>query len=152
MKLNAALRLLATTVYRYACFNRPPGIGAVPKGWTNYEPHVPDVPSARHGVISYDRELTEEEVKQYELVPLGAEGHELVLPKVPEAVVRKAKEALETLRYIETEVKSGSYAKEDVQDSIDEGLETLKIFEKYMAGKHLNYNQAIEELGGMPKL
>jgi|SRR5882672_1994213 len=152
MKLNAAARLLATTTYRYACFNRPPGIGAVPKGYTNYEPHVPDVPSARHGVISYDRELTEEEVKQYELVPLGATGHELVLPKIPEAVIRKAKEALETLRYIETELKSGSLEKEDVQDYIEEALATLKIFEKYMAGKHLNYTQAIEELGGTPKI
>lgn len=152
MKINAAYRLKATSIFKYACFNRPPGIGAVPKDYVNYEPHVPDVPSARHGVISYDRELTDSEVRQYELVPLGKEGHELVVPKIPVAVLNKAKEALETLNYIDAELKSGSLEKEEVQDSIDDALKTLATFKSYLTSKHLDYSRAIEELGGAPKI
>ena len=150
--LLATLKITANKVYRYACFNRPPAIGAVPKGHIDWEQHVPDVPSARHGVISYDRRLTDQEVKQYELVPLGEKGHELVLPKIPPAVLTKAKDAMETLRYIETELKSGGMEREDVQEAIDEAMATLDIFKKYCATKHINYAAAIQELGGMPRV
>lgn len=53
--------------YQYGMTYRPPGPGAVPKGQYT----VGDHPAFRHGVIQYDRPLTDEEIKQYELTPIG---------------------------------------------------------------------------------
>lgn len=56
--------------FRYGMTYRPPSIGAVPKDFIQVEPH----PSFRHGVLTYTRELTADEVRSYELtrfVPLS---------------------------------------------------------------------------------
>lgn len=57
--------------YQYALQNRPAGIGAVPEGQVGLLPR-PDNGSAyyeyaRHGIITYNRQLTDEEVRQCEL-------------------------------------------------------------------------------------
>ncbi|MGI5774531.1 head protein [Escherichia coli] len=63
--------------YHYALQSRPAGVGAVPDG----NKAVLDRPDqadqyyeyARHGIITYDRKLTDEEVSQYELLYLPDE-------------------------------------------------------------------------------
>lgn len=58
------------TVYRYATLFREPGPGAVPKDGLLFCGYTRDkTPSGRlsWGFADYDRKLTEEEVKQYEL-------------------------------------------------------------------------------------
>lgn len=67
--------------YRYACLHRPPLFGSAPKGWSYAEfpwdaRSVPPGYSRskyRHGVIEYDRKLTEDEVRTYELKLLESE-------------------------------------------------------------------------------
>lgn len=62
-------------LYRYLCPQRPPGPGAVPRdGLQNvefFDSHVEDAGGhPRHiwGAVEYDRELTDEEVCDYELI------------------------------------------------------------------------------------
>lgn len=59
----------ASTEYRYALVYRPAGPGAVPKdGFLRVDPAEPAIASiARHGVAVYSRELTEQELKSFEL-------------------------------------------------------------------------------------
>lgn len=55
--------------WKYACVNRPPMFGAVPGGAIRHDPPDPEIPMARHGFVVYDRELTDEECRSYELYP-----------------------------------------------------------------------------------
>jgi len=55
-----------TEAFEYGLRFRPPGPGAVPKGFTKIGTH----PRFRHGTVSYDRELTSKEVYDFELEPL----------------------------------------------------------------------------------
>ena len=66
--------------YRYAPLYRPPGFATVPGGWSLVErgplhpvPLRPDLPMGKRsfGVIDYVRKLTDEEVADYQLDPLG---------------------------------------------------------------------------------
>lgn len=62
------------TEYRYALVNRPPMIGAVPRGFIRHDPR-PDAGQdhydrARHGVIVYNRPLSTSEMRSFELEPL----------------------------------------------------------------------------------
>ncbi|MBB7679793.1 head protein [Escherichia coli] len=60
--------------YRYALQSRPAGVGAVPEGnkavLDRPDQADPYYEYARHGIITYDRKLTDEEVSQYELLYL----------------------------------------------------------------------------------
>lgn len=64
----------ASKEYRYAMVNRPAGLGTCPKDFVGIE----DRPAkgkdhydyARNGVVVYNRELTDQETKQYELAPM----------------------------------------------------------------------------------
>ena len=51
---------------KYGLHYRPAGIGSVPKG--NYT--VSDHPAFRYGVIEYAEPLTDEQVREYQLVPI----------------------------------------------------------------------------------
>lgn len=66
----------ASTEYRYALVNRPAGPGAIPKdGFLRVDPATPDIAStARHGVAVYSRELTEQELKSFEIRRLHTES------------------------------------------------------------------------------
>jgi hypothetical protein len=55
--------------YRYGALNRPPGYASVPKGYIRVDAAIPGEPRTRHGVVVYDRPLTDEEVRAYELYP-----------------------------------------------------------------------------------
>lgn len=60
--------------YKYGCSNRPP-MFASPDGAIKYEPKEGykggrQDSYTRHGVIYYDRELTDKEIDNYELYPL----------------------------------------------------------------------------------
>ena len=66
--------------YLYAPLYRPPGYATVPDGWEvvergrSYElPLRTDLPMGYHqfGVISYGRKLTDEEVADFQLHPMG---------------------------------------------------------------------------------
>lgn len=137
------------TLHRYALPMRPPSIGAVPKGFVS---HAQDesVPSARHGVLAYDRELTIQEVKEYELVALGVDGAELHLPKLSAAVRRMVTEALDNMRYMADEVRAGNSTLADYQDDIAEAKDKLKIFATYASEKGIDKDKVLAELGGVP--
>ena len=58
------------TVYCYACLMRPPGPGAVPRrGLLETKDEHFTAPSGHFagGWVEYDRELTDEEIAEYEL-------------------------------------------------------------------------------------
>lgn len=57
----------APRLYRYGAQNRPIGFATVPKGHVRIEPPVARQPLTRHGVVVYDRPLTDDEVRGYEL-------------------------------------------------------------------------------------
>lgn len=60
--------------FRYALVNRPADLGAIPKVPYTVEPRPaagqPHHDMARHGILVTERELTEKEVKDFELAPL----------------------------------------------------------------------------------
>jgi hypothetical protein len=66
--------------FRYALVNRPADLGTVPKVQYTVEPRpAPGQPHhamARHGILATERELTEAELKAYELAPL-VDGEDL---------------------------------------------------------------------------
>jgi hypothetical protein len=55
----------ASRMWQYGASLRPIAYANVPAGWVHKEPH----PSFRHGVVTYDRALTPNEIASYELVP-----------------------------------------------------------------------------------
>ena len=60
------------TGHTYGMTLRPPAIGAIPKGMYTHADH----PAFRHGAITYDRPLTDDEVYSYELTPIvGIDEH-----------------------------------------------------------------------------
>lgn len=77
--------------YQYALVNRPAGIGAVPEGQTALLPRpdegTPYHDYARHGVITYNRQLTDEEIRQFELKYLPSESE---YPDIAREFVEKA--------------------------------------------------------------
>lgn len=60
--------------FRYALRNRPAGIGAVPPGQAGLLPRPPESDPyyeyARHGIITYDTALNDEQISQFELLYL----------------------------------------------------------------------------------
>lgn len=54
----------------YGMDNRPPAMGAIPKGRYDHKPH----PDFRHGQISFSRPLTEQEQYDYELTPIRGDA------------------------------------------------------------------------------
>ena len=142
MKLEAKQRLLATQEFRYGLVYRPPGIGAVPTGYTSYDLDNQGIEGVRHGVLTYNKQLPDSLVKQFELLPLsGKDGKPLEAPKFPKAVLQKAKEAIESLNYLKNE---------DPKEYVDEIADfnaTLDIFRKYAKSKHLDAERALLELG-----
>jgi hypothetical protein len=65
----------AAPAYRYGAPNRPPNFATVPKGYVRIEPPPKNPngqgvePAARHGVLVYERPLTPDEIRSYQLVP-----------------------------------------------------------------------------------
>lgn len=58
--------------YQYGLRYRPAGLSTVPTGFHSENSH----PSFRHGVISYNRPLTDDELKSFELTPIvGIQEH-----------------------------------------------------------------------------
>jgi GNAT superfamily N-acetyltransferase len=67
---NPRRRNPAMHEYRYGARNRPPGYATVPKGFIRVDPPpFPQEARVRHGIVVYDRRLTDEEVRGYELHP-----------------------------------------------------------------------------------
>lgn len=63
---------MSATLHCYGLRYRPLDIGTAPKGHVRLDPAwTPDYGAAlsRHGVVVFDRKLTPEEVRQFELVP-----------------------------------------------------------------------------------
>jgi len=65
-------------LYRYYSLLRPIGIGTYPKGGVqrihnfDFRQHVPAIGREAWGYIEYVRELSEKEIKDYELAYCGA--------------------------------------------------------------------------------
>lgn len=132
-----------THEFRYGLVNRPPGIGAVPKGYTHYEPSNEGIDGVRHGILTYDHQLSDAEVKSYELLPLnGKDGKPLEHVKFPRAVLEQAREAIATYQYIQ---ENGDHA--DYTEELAEVEKTLSIFRQYASRKGLHADRALEELG-----
>lgn len=61
-------------VYRYYTLCRPPMLGGIPKGaiavcaWGS-RPFVPEINRSAWGTVDYSRQLTPEEIRDYELMP-----------------------------------------------------------------------------------
>jgi hypothetical protein len=66
-------------VYEYGMIHRPPSIGTHPKDATAIGKHE----AFRHGTVSYNRPLTEKEIKDFELRPIRTEDD---LPAVAQAI------------------------------------------------------------------
>lgn len=135
---------LATPKHRYGLQYRPPGLGAVPKGWTDYSKDNENLDGVRHGILTYDRELSLSEVNSYELLPLDSkDGKPLELPKFPEAVVKKVADALRTLKTIEDEGTA-----DELEDEVADANKILDIFRNYARSKKLDADKALTELRG----
>lgn len=67
--VESAAQVSTAREYRYGALNRPPGYATVPKGYIRVDAAIPGEPRTRHGVVVYDRPLTDEEVRAYELYP-----------------------------------------------------------------------------------
>lgn len=140
------LRASSSKEFRYGLINRPPSVGAVPKGFVSHDESNQGIDGVRHGVITYDRALSDSEIKQYELLPLcGKDGKPLEVPKFPAAVIRKAEEAISTLNYVKDEKLDAE--DDDIKGEIKKAQDVLKIFRSYAKSKHLDADAALEELG-----
>jgi hypothetical protein len=151
MAIQPLHKILANKQFRYGLVNRPPGLGAVPKGEYTYDKDCEGIDRVRHGIVTYTRELTDQEVKSFELLPLsGDDGKPLEVPRFPQAVIRKVQEALETLNYIQED----GLSEEDptVEDEVNGCKKTFEIFRKYAQSKHLDADKALKELGYKGKL
>lgn len=143
----ARLRTLATKTFRYGLINRPPSIGTLPKGEYTYSEDNEGIDRVRHGIVTYTKELTDQEVKTFELLPLsGDDGKPLECPKFPAAVLAKAKEAVDTLNYL-IEENMDPADEEGIKEVFDEAHKVLDIFHKYAQSKHLDSAKALKELG-----
>ena len=62
--------------WQYGLMNRPPGGGAVPRGFI-IGSHRPNSPKFRHGTLEYPFALTDHDRDAYELtfIPAGDESH-----------------------------------------------------------------------------
>ena len=140
------LRASSGKEYKYGLVNRPPSLGTVPKGFTDHDASNQGIDGVRHGIVTYDRALSDSEVKQYELLPLsGKDGKPLEVPRFPAAVIRKAVEAIATLDYIKDEKLD--VEEEGIKEESEKALDTLKIFRSYAKSKHLDADKALDELG-----
>ncbi len=151
MSIKPLHLVVSNKQFRYGLINRPPGLGAVPKGEYTYDKDGEGIDRVRHGIVTYTRELTAQEVKSFELLPLsGDDGKPLEVPRFPQAVIRKVKDALETLKYLEED----GLSEDDptVAEEIAECKKTFDIFRKYAQSKHLDANKALKELGYKGKL
>lgn len=79
--------------WRYGLYFRPVGIGAVPNGFSRVdEAKGPEASHARHGIIVYNRPLSDAEIKGYELIPfLNKEGFTDLVGKVSEKLSKYAR-------------------------------------------------------------
>lgn len=134
--------------FLYGLRMRPASIGAVPPGF-----HLVDVDKSnvnmRHGAVSYEVELTDEEVKRYELVPLtNASGGRLQSPLLPHAVLVQVKEAVEFFAYLDAE---GDISARDIQDEMVAMAKRFEIFIDWSKARRINWADAIGEMGGLPE-
>lgn len=139
--------VIAAHEFRYGLINRPPDIGAVPRGNYTYSEDNEGIDRVRHGIVTYDRELSDQEVQAFELLPLnGKDGKPLEVPKFPVAIIEKVKDAIESLNYLIDEGSIDSYDR-GIRREIDHHNKTLDIFKTYAKSKHYDFEKALKELG-----
>ena len=142
----AQLIVRAGLEFKYGLVNRPPSLGAVPNGYTHYDPDNQGIDGVRHGVLTYDRKLTDQEVKQHEMMAFdGKDGKPLEHIRFPQAVIRKAQEAIDSLNYVRDE--NLDLEDEDIKEEVTRLLGVIKIFRDYASRKHLDADKALAELG-----
>jgi hypothetical protein len=99
--------------------NRPPGLASAPKGFeideesNSYE----GKPIFKNGIVSYDRKLTEEELKKFEMTPVGGSQVSDVADYIIEKMGSYAKQYGEEKNkehlnnFVEQELRSVPYSK-----------------------------------------
>jgi hypothetical protein len=103
-----------TQEYRYGAQNRPPDYATIPTGAIRIDDPIRGIPQTRHGVVVYNRPLTEEEAYSYELAryyPLN----EVIDAGIQEGMGRYQKEYADAVR------KDGPTALRDIGDRIKLG-------------------------------
>ncbi len=134
--------------FLYGLRMRPAGLGAVPPGFRLHDVDRSNA-NMRHGAVSYETALTDEEVKQYELVPLTDEtGARLQCPLLPHAVFVKVKEAVDFFAYLDEQPEIDAA---DIHEEMAVMAKKLDIFIDWAAARQVNWADAIGELGGLPK-
>jgi hypothetical protein len=104
---------------------RPAGLSNVPSGFHSEKDH----PSFRHGVISYDRPLTDKEIKTFELTPIvGIQEH---ARKLIEKMERYANKYAENKKAIEDFVNQnalsiGLWSTDDIGELTNAVVRQLK--------------------------
>jgi N12 class adenine-specific DNA methylase len=90
--------------YKYGLNSRPASGGAVPDGFMIEEGLSSDF---RHGIISYDRELSKDEIKNFELVDINNEHFEEMVNHISKRLEKYADKYLDEkyLSYFESRVK-----------------------------------------------
>jgi hypothetical protein len=82
--------------YVYAARNRPPGYATIPTGVLRILDRDERIPAARHGFAVYDRPLTDDEIKSYELL----------LVVTPEDLAKRIADSMEYVKeYLEEHEK-----------------------------------------------
>jgi hypothetical protein len=129
--------------YTYGLQMRPPSIGAVPKDYVGLEPPNEHF---RHGLIHYDRELTPEEVKSYELDHLTSKGRSQAREDMKASNVFLGTEPMKiTAEHLDATL---DMAKEDNPGAFDEALEHLKERRPDLAGAIAAWEK---KAGGAPE-
>lgn len=108
----------------YGMTNRPPAIGAIPKGEYQHQPHN----SFRHGQISYGRQLTEKEQHDYELTPIR---HDSEIPDVARGVAAEMRDHV------------GAYLEPGNEDILSDKLKQSDM--RKILG-HVDHAKVIDEL------
>lgn len=107
--------------YRYGVPLRPIGFATVPKGYIGVEQH----PKFRHGVVVYDRPLTEDEIASFELVPFLSD--EQLQTKIDDIVNEMAEYKQEYLEELEDDPR---FFRQMVMDKFEQtGLGFHEILE-----------------------
>ena len=73
MMITADCSERSDTMFTYYLLLRPVGIGCQPKGFVSYEnyerrKYVPEIDHEAWGTVSYDRELSQKEINDYDLM------------------------------------------------------------------------------------
>ena len=137
MKITIGVAEAAQKLYRYAMVNRPVGIGCCPKDHVAIEdrpaPGKDHYEYARHGIVVYERKLTDAETKQFEMAQVvdGAE-------RIPFA------------KHIASELRR--YAKQYIDQSINDPVEFVSNVKERLRSGATGYPPSVGNIDSFAEL